>query len=137
MPHDPELVAETREWILRASRDLAAAEHDLTAAPPFFADITFHAQQAAEKSVKAFLAWHSRPFRKTHNLEELGEQCVVIEPSLRVAIERAIPLTDYAWKFRYPGEPDSPDPEEAERALAVARELFEEIVARLPTEVRP
>lgn len=136
-PHDPELVAETRAWLVRAERDLAAAAHELTAEPPFVEDIVFHAQQAAEKTFKAFLAWHGRPFRKTHNLEELGEQCLGIEPDLKPTIDRAVPLTAYAWMFRYPGEPEAPTPEEAEGALATAREVFEAILARLPEEVRP
>ncbi len=29
--------------------------------------------------MKAFLAWHDRPFRKTHNLIEIGEQCAAID----------------------------------------------------------
>jgi HEPN domain-containing protein len=81
MPHDPELVAETREWIVRAERDLAAAAHDLKAEPPFLHEVAFHAQQAAEKTFKAFLTWHGKPFRKTHNLEELGEQCLGVDRS--------------------------------------------------------
>ncbi|OGF04725.1 MAG: DNA-binding protein [Candidatus Eisenbacteria bacterium RBG_16_71_46] len=137
MPHDPELVAETREWLLRAERDLAAAAHDLTAEPPFLHDVVFHAQQAAEKTFKAFLTWHGRPFRKTHNLEELGQQCLGIEPELKAIVDRAVPLTDYAWKFRYPGDPEAPARDEAEGALAIARRLFEEIVVRLPADVRP
>ena len=52
MPHDPELVAETRAWLVKARLDLAAADHDLTAQPPFVEDIVFHAQQAAEKSLQ-------------------------------------------------------------------------------------
>jgi len=39
----------------------------------------FHAQQAAEKSLKAFLYWHEVPFRKTHELEELGRAGLEIE----------------------------------------------------------
>lgn len=62
MPHDPELVAETRAWLVRAERDLAAAAHELTAEPPFVEDIVFHAQQAAEKTLKAFLTWHGMGF---------------------------------------------------------------------------
>jgi len=137
MPHDPELVAETREWLDRAGRDLAAAAHDLTAQPPFLHEVAFHAQQAAEKAFKAFLTWHGRAFRKTHNLEELGQQCLAVEPELRAIVDRAVPLTDYAWKFRYPGEPEEPARDEAEGALAIARELFDAILARLPSEVRP
>lgn len=137
MPHDPELVAETRGWTLRAHADLAAADHDLKAEPPLLADVTFHAQQAAEKSFKAFLTWHSKPFRKTHNLEELGEQSLAIDPGLQELIGGAVRLSDYAWKFRYPGEPEAPGLEEALAALSKAREVFEAVIERLPPEVRP
>jgi len=33
MPHDPELVAETREWLVRASQDLGAGERDFIDQP--------------------------------------------------------------------------------------------------------
>ena len=46
-------------------------------------------------------------------------------------------LTDFAWKYRYPGEPEEPSREETEAALALAREVYEAILARLPEEVRP
>jgi HEPN domain-containing protein len=137
MPHDPELVAETRSWFVRSSQDLGAAAHEFTAEPPFLADIVFHAQQAFEKAFKGFLTWHSTPFRKTHNLEELGEQCLRVEPALKQAVDRAVPLTKYAWKFRYPDDPDEPTREEAEWALALAREVVHAILTRLPPEVRP
>ena len=81
----------------------------------------FHAQQAAEKSMKAFLAWHDVPFRKTHNLEELGQQCVLVDAMLEPAADQAAPLTEYAWKFRYPGEAAEPDRADAEAALTAAR----------------
>lgn len=137
MASDPELIAETRSWLLRAGKDLAAADYELTAVPPFLADIVFHAQQAVEKSFKAFLTWHSVPFRKTHLLEETGEQCVRIDATLRPFVGEAVPLTKYAWKFRYPGEPEDPSREEAVAALAIARRVHDAILARLPPEVRP
>jgi len=137
MPHDPELVAETRAWLAKAWLDLAAANHELTAEPPFVEDIVFHSQQAVEKSFKALLTWHGKPFRKTHNLEELGEQSLGVEPELRAIVDSAVPLTDYAWKFRYPGDPEAPSRVEAQNALAIARETFEAILQRLPEEVRP
>ncbi len=34
-----------------------------------------------------------------------------------------MPLTEYAWKFLYPGDAGDPTHEEAERAVAVARKL--------------
>jgi HEPN domain-containing protein len=135
MPHDPELLAETRSWISKSSKDLAAGAVDLTADPPLLGDAVFHAQQAVEKALKAFLTWHSTPFRRTHLLEELGEQCLRIDPSLKVLVDRAVPLTKYAWMYRYPGEPQEPTPEEAEKALALAREVHAAVLARLPEEV--
>jgi HEPN domain-containing protein len=137
MPSDPVLVAETRAWLSKASRDLKAARHGLAASPPLLEDVVFHAQQAAEKACKGFLCWHNVPFRKTHSLEELGEQCLDLDPTLRALVDRAAPLTEYAWRFRYPGEPEEPSREEAEEALAIAQEVFEAIQRRLPPEVAP
>src|SRR5712692_10251667 len=108
MPLDPVLVAETRAWLRKAAEDLRAADVERTAEPPVTGDIVFHAQQAAEKVLKGFLVWHGQTFRKTHSLEELGEQCLKIEVALKMLIDRAVPLTEYAWKFRYPGEPEEP-----------------------------
>jgi len=34
MPHDPVLVSETKEWLIKATQDLRSAEHALTASPP-------------------------------------------------------------------------------------------------------
>ncbi len=54
----------------------------------------------------------------------------------RVA-ERAEGLTQFVWLFRYPGDPDTPAPEEAQDALALAREVYGAVLQRLPLEVRP
>lgn len=104
MPHDPARVAEAGAWLARSASDLRAAAHDLAAVPPILDDAVFHCQQAVEKAFKAYLAWHDQPFRKTHSLEELGEACLQLDATLRPFVDRAVPLTEYAWKFRYPGE---------------------------------
>ena len=80
---------------------------------------------------------NGKPFRKTHNLEELGEQSLGVAPELRASVDRAVPLTDYAWKFRYPGDPAAPSRDEAQSALTIARGTFEAILRQLPEEVRP
>jgi HEPN domain-containing protein len=59
-------------------------------------EAAFHCQQAAEKALKGFLTWHSCTFRKTHNLEEIGEQCLTIDPSLRELVDQTVPLSEYA-----------------------------------------
>jgi HEPN domain-containing protein len=137
MPLDPELVAETKSWFLKAEEDLCMADKGLTGSRKLPGPATYHAQQAAEKSLKGFLVWHSRPFAKTHHLFELGEPCWIIDGSLRDAIVRATPLTDYAWKHRYPGDYVDPTPDEAIRAVELAQALFSAILSRLPPEVSP
>ena len=136
MPHDPVLVAETKAWLRKATVDLRAAQHDLSASPPLLADTAFHAQQAVEKTFKAFLMWHGAPFRKTHSLEELGEQCLDLDPTLLELVDKAVPLTEYAWRFRYPGDPEEPLRSEAEEALAIAKMVVDAVKLRLPAEVR-
>ena len=137
MQPDPELLAETRAWLARAAEDLREVAHDLIAAPPLLRGALFHAQQAAEKAMIGFLTWHSRPFRKTHNLTEIGGLCAEVDRTLEPLLRRAAVLTDFAWKYRYPGEPESPTREEAEAALALARAVYDAVLARLPEEVRP
>jgi HEPN domain-containing protein len=138
MAPDEARVEDVRAWLRKAALDLRAAEHETSAVEPgLWGDVAFHAQQAAEKSLKAFLAWHDTPFRKTHNIEELGRASVALDATLGPIVDRAVPLTEYAWKFRYPGEPAEPSREEAETALAAAREALEAVLSRLPAEVRP
>ena len=132
MPHDLALVAETRAWLEKAWEDLAAAALDLGANPPLCGDTAFHAQQAVEKALKAFLTWHGREFRKTHNLIELGQHGGELDRNLEPLLRQAAPLTEYAWKFRYPGDPERPTQQEAEEALATARRVYDAVVERLP-----
>lgn len=133
--HDPAITEDVRAWLGRAAADVRAGEVDLAASPPLLEDVLFHCQQAAEKALKAFLAWHDQPFRKTHSLEEIGRQCAQLDPSLDGLVDRAAPLTEYAWKFRYPGEAEPPILEDATSALDLAREVYESILARLPAQV--
>ena len=55
MPSDPAREEETQAWLAKAAIDLRAAEHGRLADPPITSDMMFHAQQMAEKSLKAFL----------------------------------------------------------------------------------
>jgi HEPN domain-containing protein len=88
----PVVAAEVREWLERAADDLREAAHDLTAAPLLVRGAVFHCQQAAEKALKAFLAAHERPFRRTHDLDELGIAVVALDATLVAVgwIERKI-----------------------------------------------
>ena len=75
---------DARAWLSKAELDLKAAAHEISASDQgLWGDVMFHAQQATEKSMKAFLAWNDVPFRKTHSLEELGQQCVGLDVTLQ------------------------------------------------------
>jgi HEPN domain-containing protein len=129
--------ADTKAWLVTAAEDLRRVGILLAAAPPDTKGALFHAQQAVEKALKAFLTWHDVPFRRVHELDVIGGQCSDVDASLADLVDRADILTKYAWRFRYPGAPYEPALEEAQTALTLAREAMEAIVSRLPGEVKP
>jgi HEPN domain-containing protein len=137
MPPDPLVVAETRGWLAKADEDLAVCDLCLMARRPLFATATFHAQQAAEKSIKAWLTWHGRPIRKTHHLIEIAEPAWMLDDSLRVPLQASLVLSQYAWKHRYPGEWTPPAKAEALEAVRLAQAVYRSVLERLPNEVGP
>ena len=120
---------ESREWLAKADEDLASAR--VLIGSGHIANALFFCQQAAEKSLKAFLTWHERTFRRTHDLEELGEACRAIDDTLAALLEQADVLSDYAWKLRYPGALYVPEREEADAMFALAGDILRQIQSRL------
>lgn len=137
MAVDPAVIEETRAWLKKASNDLRSAKHALTSNPPLTDTSVFHSEQAAEKALKAFLTFHRVVFRKTHSIEEIGKQCEEIDPSLKEIVDRAVPLTEYATIFRYPGDPDEASLQESNEAIEVAELVYKAILERLPKEAHP
>jgi HEPN domain-containing protein len=136
MAPDEARAEDVRAWLKKAALDLRAAQHLMSVGEPDLrADVLFHAQQAAEKTLKVFLAWHDVPFRKTHNVGELGRACAALDGTLEATVDHAAVLTEYAWKFRYPGEPTEPSRQEVEQAITIARKLLDALLARLPDDV--
>ena len=128
----PDKLAEVRGWVVKAKDDLRGAEIDLSASPPLPGDALFHCQQAVEKALKGFLTFHDRPFRKTHDLDELASECERLDGSLMSLLDRARDLTPFAWRFRYPGDDQAPPAEEIEDILVLARQVVDGIVGRIP-----
>ena len=56
-----------QQWLSKADKDLQAAGVLLRAQLDDYESVGFHAQQAAEKYIKAFLVRHQIEFPKTHS----------------------------------------------------------------------
>jgi len=85
-----------------------------------------------EKSLKAFLVWRDHPFRKTHNLVELTQQCVDLEPALGEALRGMGGLTRFAGEYRYPGETELPSLELAQGRVVRVKAALETVTGLLP-----
>lgn len=134
----------TRDWLTRAKHDLRGADRLLALAEPLPDVALYHFQQAYEKALKGFLSWHDWPLQKTHLLPALVEECEAIDPDFAQLAASAAVVSPYAWKFRYPMTDAhgvlieiEPSDEEAAEALRFAREGFDFVVTRLPSEARP
>jgi len=126
-----EALEEAGNWLVRAERDLLIAVRALRGTPTLADHAVYHAQQASEKALKAFLAAHNRPFRKTHNLERLVVECQGSDSDFVDLIDEARTLNPYATQFRYPGGPLEPELVEAEQAIKLAREIVDFVSQRL------
>jgi len=83
--------------------------------------ICFHAQQSAEKYLKAVLVSRRVYFPKTHDLVFLNQLCEQSGILSGFAVEDVALLTDFAVQVRYPGE--EPDETDARRAVEIARSV--------------
>lgn len=96
----------------------------------------FHAQQAAEKYLKAFLSFNDVVPPRTHNIEELLDSCAKIDRRFEDLIEETAFLTDYAVELRYDVE-FWPDKEEAGAALEAVNKVKHSVLSTLPEQMHP
>ena len=93
------------EWVAKAEGDFAMMERECRAQEnPNYDGICFHAQQCAEKYLKARLCEADISFSKIHDLVALLEQALDAEPEWETFRENLAYLSDFAVTFRYPGE---------------------------------
>ncbi len=137
MTIDPQKASDTRVWLIKALRDLMTAEQLFAFENPLLDSVVYHCHQAAEKALKGYLFWHDKPFRKTHNLEELLVQSASIDTMLFSFKADAILPSPLSTQFRYPGDEIEPPLDKANLAFNSANVLITEIMKRLPDEVVP
>jgi len=124
-----------KNWLEKARRDLVTAQNGFAYAEIFTDIICFHAQQAGEKFIKAYLVWHEIDFPKTHSLEDLVLLAAQQEPSLLSLQDTASRLTPYAVEIRY-GESEELSEEDAKEAIAIAQQIKDFVFGRLPDELQ-
>jgi len=95
----------TAEWVGKAEGDFAMMERECAVEKePNYDGICFHAQQCAEKYLKARLCEADIAFSKIHDLVALLEQVLEVESGWESFREDLAYLSDFAVTFRYPGE---------------------------------
>jgi HEPN domain-containing protein len=91
-------------WLRYAEDDLRAAKTLLAVGPPWI--VCYHAQQAAEKGLKALLVRDEIQFPFTHDLRHL--QKLLPSHLKSKALGQLSDLVDWAVNERYPGEGPEP-----------------------------
>ncbi len=101
--NEAEHLAEVRRWLRYASDDLRAADIYLGSGETAPHIVCWHAQQAAEKAIKALLIKKGIAFPYVHDIAHLLTLLEQTELQIPEPVRRAEDLTRYAVVTRYPG----------------------------------
>lgn len=114
-----ELEEQVFKWIEIADEDLLLANHafSLKSNIPYRL-IAYHAQQCAEKYLKAFLVSRLIDFPYTHNLESLVDLCESVV-NIKSQLKDIFILSQYAAAKRYPGQYRIIQKEDAVKAVGL------------------
>lgn len=124
-PRKDEREAEVHDWVAFAASDLSVARGPRAdgALPAVYA---FHAQQAAEKILKAILIAHGVEPPRTHNIRELS--ALIGRDTSHELPEHlyymANLLTQYAVESRYPDMLGDVSEDEVTAAVSTAEDVF-------------
>ena len=122
--------ANAERWLRQAEYDLGVAQKLLEDSA--FAYAAFHAEQSAQKSLKAYLLLGGRRFIPTHSVGELAQQAAALEASFGPLVDQAKRLDRHYLTSRYPDAlPEPAIPAEAyvrsdaDEAVGISRKIFE------------
>ena len=118
-PDDPEV----RAWVAKAAEDREALEVLAAAAPCLRSAACYHAQQCAEKALKAVLVRYDDVPPRTHDLGVLLTRLTAFLPDLPPEVLSVVSLTEYATLARYPGA-EAPGEKDVAAALRLVEALW-------------
>ena len=130
MRPDEEISRLVADWIAKADLDFDTAVR-LVAEERFRDVVAFHAQQAAEKYLKALLTRHQVEFPKTHVVRRLLILLGPVEPRMAEELDDANWLSPYGAEIRYLGDRSETVPGDQVRALQLARKVRDAVMATL------
>jgi HEPN domain-containing protein len=130
---DPEESLRTlvRQWLRHAEEDLLVARELMERDRLSYNPVGFHAQQAAEKFLKALLTRHDVAFPKTHSIFILLQLALPVLPDLLDRLHTAHTLTPYGVEIRYPREGPRLTRAEGEEAVRLATVVRDDVMSRL------
>jgi HEPN domain-containing protein len=121
-PAEEEVRRLVGDWIRKADLDFDTVVR-LIAEERFRDIVAFHAQQAAEKYLKALLTRRQVEFPKTHVIRALLALIRPVEPALAQSLDGASWLSPFGAEIRYPGDRPETTPGDAARAYQLAHEV--------------
>ncbi|MCE1254116.1 MAG: HEPN domain-containing protein [Anaerolineae bacterium] len=93
----------TIEWVEKAEGDFITAQREYRARNrPNYDAACFHAQQTAEKYLKAWLQESGKPIPRIHNFVELVSLCIENDRTFAILEVELMGLDGYAVRTRYP-----------------------------------
>ena len=126
------VLRKARQWAAYADEDIRLAQQALNMGeqcPNRLA--AYHAQQCAEKYLKAYLVHKEVDFPFTHNISLLLELCEE-SGAWAETLHDAEALTRYAVTTRYPGEEAEVALDKAQQAVAIGLQVRDTIRKALP-----
>lgn len=135
-PADPRKVL-VKNWLQVAEEDLAAAAAAARNSHVARRIPAYHAQQAAEKFVKAALVFLQVEFHKRHDLAYLIGLLQEPAPLLAADLGFAEELSQYATAGRYPDDAEAVTASEARRAIQLAARVREIVLAHVAPRRKP
>jgi HEPN domain-containing protein len=118
-------------WLKHARSDLHLGRAALRTRGVMPEDACFHAQQCAEKALKALLLDLEIPFPKTHSIEVLLDLLKAHGKDIPGGVDEAFELSEFAVQTRYPGEWEPITKHEAHRAVEQAGVVLAWVEAQL------
>lgn len=124
-------------WIAKADSDLLCIDNNLNDARIPWDIVGFHAQQAAEKMLKAYLVSRGEVVARTHNLIGLLDTCNALGAGFQSLRADCVSLTPYAVALRYPTDLADVSELEGREAVAAARRVYDAVRAAIAVAPPP